>query len=307
LLNRQDKKKSCDVDFRPRHSTKKGDLNTAIPRRNKEPPMKFAFLGCNVEQNWMAMSKSDLEAISDKCFAYVSTLLKDGHVISDGVALQPTCTAKALRWQNGSVVVTDGPFAETKEQLGGVFVLEARDMDHAVELMSKHPGLHHGAAIEIRPVNEESLRCQAASIDALRSCVPAVGPQATRFASLGYINESGRHAVSKDEFDAMLAQCKKFDEARVQSGQWLSGIGLQSVQTAKTLRAQAGKVIVTDGPFAETKEHLGGVVVLAFKSLNDAVAALSSHPALPFGVVIEIRSINVDANKRWETRLGRIK
>jgi hypothetical protein len=210
----------------------KGDLSTVIPRRNKEPPMKFALLGCNVEQNWMAMPKSELEAISDNCFAYVSTLLKDGHAINNGVTLQPTCTAKTLCWRNGSVVVTDGPFAETKEQLGGVFVLEARDMDHAVELMSKHPGLHHGAAIEIRPVNEESLRRQAASINALRPCAPAVDPQATRFASLGYINESGRLAVSKDEFDGMLAQCKKFDEARVQRGQWLNGIGLQSVQTA---------------------------------------------------------------------------
>jgi hypothetical protein len=269
--------------------------------------MKFAFLGCNVEQNWMAMSKNDLESISDQCFAYISSLLKEGHVIDEGVTLQPTCTAKTLRWQNRSVVVTDGPFAETKEQLGGVFVLEAHDMDHAVELMSKHPGLHHGAAIEIRPVNEESLRWQAASINALRPGAPAVDPQATRFASLGYINESSRHAASKDEFDAMLAQCMKFDEARVQSGQWLTGIGLQSVQTAKTLRVQAGKVIVTDGPFAETKEHLGGVVVLAFKDLNDAVASLSNHPALPFGVVIEIRPIHVEASKRWETQLGRVK
>src|SRR5579862_6286524 len=146
----------------------KGDQNVKIPRRNKEPPIKFAFLGCNVEQNWTTMPKSDLEAISEKCFTFISTLLKDGHVITDGVTLQPTCTAKTLRWQNGSVVVTDGPFAETKEQLGGVIVLEARDMEHAVELMSKHPGLHHGAAIEIRPVNEESLRCQAASINAFR-------------------------------------------------------------------------------------------------------------------------------------------
>jgi hypothetical protein len=269
--------------------------------------MKFAFLGCNVEQNWMAMSKSEVEAMSGNCFAYLGTLLKDGHFIHDGATLQPTCTAKTLRWQNGSVMVTDGPFAETKEQLGGVGVLEARDMDHAVELLSKHPGLHHGATFEIRPVNEEALHRQAASINAFRGSAPAVDPQATRFASLGYINESGRHAASKDEFDAMLAQCKKFDEARVQSGQWLSGIGLQSVQTAKTMRVQAGNVIVTDGPFAETKEHLGGVVVLAFKDLNDAITSLSNHPALPFGVVIEIRPINVEASKRWETQLGRVK
>jgi hypothetical protein len=266
--------------------------------------MKFAFLGFNVEQNWMALSKSELEALSDRCFAYVNTLVKDGHMINDGVTLQPTCTAKTLRWQNGNVMVTDGPFAETKEQFGGVFVLEARDMDHAVALISKHPGLHHGAAIEIRPVNEEALRWQAASIHALRPDAPPVDPRAARFASLGYINESGRHAFSKDEFDAMLAQCKKFDEARVRSGQWLTGIGLLSVQTARTVRVQEGKVVVTDGPFAETKEQLGGVVVLAFRDINAAVASHSNHPALPFGVVIEIRPIHWEASKRWETQLG---
>ena len=262
--------------------------------------MKFAFLGYNVEKSWIGMSKSELEAMSDKCFAYMSGLVKDGHVIHDGATLQPTCTAKTLRWQNGTVVVTDGPFAETKEQLGGAVVLQARDMDHAVELLSKHPGLLHGAAFEIRPVNEESLQCQAASIHALPSSAAAGKPQAIRFASLGYINENGWHTIAKDEFAAMLAQCKQFDEARVKCGQWLTGIGLQSARIAKTLRVKAGQLVVTDGPFAETKECLGGIVVLALKDVNDAIESLSKHPALPFGVVIEIRPVDERASKRWD-------
>jgi hypothetical protein len=282
-----------------------GNINNVISRRNKGAPMKFAILGCSEEKNWIGMSKIEMEAISDDCFAYIGALLKEGHVIHDGVTLQPTCTAKTLRWQNGAVVVTDGPFAETKEQFGGVCVLEARDMDQAVEVMLKHPELNHGATIEIRPVNEEALRRQAASLNELRPDAAAVDPEAIRFASMGFINENGRHTVSKDEFDAMLAQCKKFDEARVKSGQWLSGVGLQSVKTAKTLRVKDGQVIVTDGPFAETKEQLGGIVVLTFKDLNDAVASLSTHPALPFGVAIEIRPIHVEGSKRWETQLGR--
>jgi hypothetical protein len=62
--------------------------------------------------------------------------------------------AKTLRWKGGKVVVTDGPFAETKEQLGGLLVLAADDMDHAVELMSKHPGVRLGGPFEIRPIEE---------------------------------------------------------------------------------------------------------------------------------------------------------
>jgi hypothetical protein len=67
-----------------------------------------------------------------------------------------------VRLQGGKVFVTDGPFAETKEQLGGLSVLGLKDMNHAIELMSKHPGLRFGISIEIRPVDEEiNARLQA--------------------------------------------------------------------------------------------------------------------------------------------------
>src|SRR5262249_1523830 len=155
--------------------------------------MKFAFLGYSLEQNWGAMSKAEQDAMVNDCFTYDRKLLKDGHLINDGAALQPSPTAKTLRWQKGSVVVTDGPFAETKEQLGGIGVLEGRDMDHAVELMLKHPGLHYGATFEIRPIDEEALNRQAASIAKWRAAgtAPALVADAFRVAGLGYINETG--------------------------------------------------------------------------------------------------------------------
>jgi hypothetical protein len=266
--------------------------------------MKFAFLGYHREQNWNAMTKSAQDAMIEDCFTYDRKLLEDGHLLEDGAALRPALTAKTLRWRNGAVLVTDGPFAETKEQLGGLGVLEARDMEHAVELMSRHPGLHYGATFEIRPIDEESLTRQEAAIAAWRSSAPAVDPQALRFASFGYINEDG--AASKPELDAMLERCRAYMEARVKSGQWLSGMALQSSRTAKTLRAKADKIVVTDGPFAETKEFLGGFVVLAHKDMNDAVAATLNHPALPFGVVIEIRPIAEEMNQRWQAMRGRV-
>ena len=61
-----------------------------------------------------------------------------------------------LSWKNGKVATTDGPYAETKEQLGGILVLEARDMNHAVQLMSQHPALKYGNIFEIRPVGDMS-------------------------------------------------------------------------------------------------------------------------------------------------------
>ncbi len=100
------------------------------------------------------MCKREQDAIIEECFAYDEELFRTGRVDA-GAVLQGTPTAKTLRWKSGKVMVTDGPFAETREQLGGISVLEARDMDHAVALMSKHPGVRHGFPFEIRPIDEE--------------------------------------------------------------------------------------------------------------------------------------------------------
>ena len=133
--------------------------------------MKFAFLGYS-QENWNAMSNAEQDAMFEDCFTYDSKLIKAGHFGGEGTALQPSRTAKTLRWHKGKVIVTDGPFAETKEQLGGVGILEAADMGHAVELVSKHPALHYGATFELRPIDEQSLQRQATSLAALRPVRP---------------------------------------------------------------------------------------------------------------------------------------
>jgi hypothetical protein len=115
--------------------------------------MKFICLGYSEEKKWDALSQSERDALIEECFAYDDVLRKSGHFVG-GEALQSVRTAKTLQWKDGKVLVTDGPFAETKEQLGGLFVLEARDMNHAIELMSKHPGVRLGGPFEIRPVEE---------------------------------------------------------------------------------------------------------------------------------------------------------
>ena len=116
--------------------------------------MKYMCLGYLDETKWDTLSKDEREAVIEECFAYDDRLKKDGHFVR-GEALQSARSAVTLRWQNGKVSVTDGPYAETKEVLGGVSVLEARDLDHAVQLMSAHPGVRLGGPFEIRPVDEE--------------------------------------------------------------------------------------------------------------------------------------------------------
>src|SRR5262245_27959805 len=113
--------------------------------------MRFLCLGYMDERRWDAMSRREQESLMQECFAYDDVLRQNGH-FAGGEALQSVRTAKTLRWQGDKVSVTDGPFAETKEQLGGLLLLEARDMDHAIALMSKHPGVRLGAPFRIRPV-----------------------------------------------------------------------------------------------------------------------------------------------------------
>jgi len=114
--------------------------------------MKYICLGYADEQKVSAMSQNDLNALIDECLAYDDVLRKDGH-FAGGEGLQSARNAAILRLQNGKVTVTDGPFAETKEQLGGILILEAKDLDEAVRLMSKHPGCKFGPW-EIRPAED---------------------------------------------------------------------------------------------------------------------------------------------------------
>ena len=111
--------------------------------------MKFVCLGYAEDGKFEKMPEGERNKTIDACFSYDDTLREKGH-FAGGEALQPAGSAKTLRYERGKVTVTDGPFAETKEQLGGILILEANDIDHAVELMSKHPGVQFGP-FEIRP------------------------------------------------------------------------------------------------------------------------------------------------------------
>ena len=112
--------------------------------------MKFICLGYYDPEKYDSMSESTAHAMADECFAYDDILRANGHFVG-GEALERPKSAKSIRARNGKVIVTDGPFVETKEVLGGILVLEARDIEHAVELMSKHPGARWGSSWEIYP------------------------------------------------------------------------------------------------------------------------------------------------------------
>ena len=113
--------------------------------------MKYICLGYYDKGKFDAMPESERNAMFDACFEYDEHLRANGHSFG-GEALQPAETALTLSWENGKVATTDGPYAETKEVLGGILMLEARDMNHATALMSQHLSLKYGSTFEIWPV-----------------------------------------------------------------------------------------------------------------------------------------------------------
>ncbi len=90
-----------------------------------------------------------------ECMACAESLQRSGHLVA-GAALQPVATAATVRVRNGEVAVTDGPFAETKEQLAGFYLLEARDLNEALEKAAKIPPVRIGS-VEVRPIRQLAL------------------------------------------------------------------------------------------------------------------------------------------------------
>ena len=117
--------------------------------------MKYICLGYYDKDKFDAMTDTERNAMFDECFAYDDHLRASGNW-GGGEALQPPETALTLSWKNGKVTTTDGPFVETKEQIGGLGFLEARDMNHAVQLIAQHPSLKYGTTWELRPVGDMS-------------------------------------------------------------------------------------------------------------------------------------------------------
>jgi hypothetical protein len=114
--------------------------------------MKYLCLIYDDETKWATLSQADAEAMMGEYFAFTEGIRRSGHYLA-GEALKPTQTATTVRVRNGKISTTDGPFAETKEQLGGFYMIEAKDLNDAIQVASKIPSARIGS-IEVRPVEE---------------------------------------------------------------------------------------------------------------------------------------------------------
>lgn len=117
--------------------------------------MKYLCLAYYDEKAFEALSKAELDALVSKCPTYDGALRRSGRLVVQASLGSPRAST-VLRPKHGKPLVTDGPFIETKEQVGGFFIIEAEDLDEAIRVASKHPAANIGGevgwAVEIRPV-----------------------------------------------------------------------------------------------------------------------------------------------------------
>jgi hypothetical protein len=114
--------------------------------------MRYMLLIYDPEADWAALSEKDRGKMFQEYSAFTEGIRKSGHYVA-GDPLQPTSTATTVRVRSGKPVTTDGPFAETREQLGGYYIIQARDLDEATGIAARVPSARMGS-IEVRPIME---------------------------------------------------------------------------------------------------------------------------------------------------------
>jgi hypothetical protein len=119
--------------------------------------MQYMLLCCFDEKLWEMMPEARKREIMQEYGEFVQGIVRSGHYRA-GAQLQSTSMATTVREKNGKLITTDGPFAETKEQLGGYHLIEGRDLDEAISIAKRIPTLRAGGSIEVRPVVPTSER-----------------------------------------------------------------------------------------------------------------------------------------------------
>ena len=223
-----------------------------------------------------AITDAERAACYEKSAQLACDLKAAGQYLSAN-PLAPVSTARSVRLRDGKRLVTDGPFAETREHLGGYFLIEATDLDEAIAVAARIPAAAWGS-VEIRPVQD---------LGGLPDASPGV---TATFMLLSYDDEQYWRQAGDAAMDAALGQAVRLACELRDRGQYVLASPLHWPETATTVRLRDGKRVVTDGPFAETREVLGGFYLVHVDTAEEAAAIAARHPGAAVGTV-EIRPI----------------
>ncbi len=242
--------------------------------------MKYLFLMYGPENCWTDDERKDCMVESLKI---CDELAARGKFLATA-PLQSVTTAATVRVRDGRTLITDGPFAETTEQLGGYFLLDLADLDEAIEVAGRLPSVTKGTA-EIRPLLALDGMPRARSFP-----VGTADAKGTPFLLLCNHNEAKWQAAGPAaQQDAMTEATARIREL-CDAGHYLNSSPLHPAATATCVRVRNGKREITDGPFAETHEVLGGFYVILAESRDEALRIAAQQPGARYGS-IEVRPL----------------
>jgi hypothetical protein len=242
--------------------------------------MKYLLLIYGDENAWTDDSRRECMVDSIKV---CDELAAQGKMIATS-PLHPVHTARTVRLRNGKSLVTDGPFAETTEQLGGFFLLELENLDEAIAVAGRLPPTKVGTC-EIRPAAELE------GLPAPRPIREAFGrPGLKPYMMISYDNEAHWEQAGPAALDAAKKEAAGIACDLDAHGRYLMASPLHPVATATSVRIRDGKRHITDGPFAETNEVVGGFYVILAESPEHALKSAERHAKLNHGSV-EVREL----------------
>ena len=248
--------------------------------------MKYMLLIYSNENAW-----TDDER--DRCFAESTQLTHDlsqrGQYLGAS-PLQPISTATSIRVREGKRLVTDGPFAETREQLGGYFLIEANDLDEAIEIAGRIPGAVRGRSRSGPSSNWRAAHSRRRNIPLFPADrFPHLGGQFTMKVMV-LVKASPDSEAGVMPSEKLLTEMGRFNDELVRAGVMLAAEGLHPSSKGVRVRFSGEERTVTDGPFAETKELLAGFWLWRVTSMDEAIAWVKRCPnPMPGDSELEIR------------------
>lgn len=234
--------------------------------------MQYMYIH-TVDENLVRDDARDAE-IQEVLDSWLNETMSSG-VNLQGSRLRPTSDATTVRVRRDEVTLTDGPFTETKEQVAGYDIVECPSMEEALAWAAKHPTALIGS-IEVRPLYEQ--------VD--KAVLPDEKPTTKRYMLIVCVDETIE--LSPEEIAGIGPATDAWVTEAQGKGMRLFGSRLTGADEARTLRISDGDVIVTDGPFAETKEQIAGIDVFECADLDVALDFAARHPVATFGA-LEVR------------------
>ena len=243
--------------------------------------MKYMLLIYSPENAW---SPKEWKQCVETSMGICQEMAAKGQFIAAS-PLHPVATANSVRVRNGQRLVTVGPFTETTEQLGGYYLIDVENLDEAIAIAGRLPPARKGT-VEIRPLFQlDGLPTEKLSAEPTAPETPL-----KEFMFLCYDDEEAWRNAGPEAHHAAMVEAVALTHRLDARKQYMSASPLHPIATAASVRIRNGQRIVTDGPFAETREVLGGYYLILARDQDEAVEIAAEHSGAKVGAV-EVRQV----------------